>query len=465
MTRATASTFFALTSCVALTTASAATTSLDEAHRVGAIVVIGVDGMSFDVLDPLLDAGELPALAHLVEGGARAVLTSERPMRSPALWTTIATGQPRKKHEIYDFITGSHYWPKSQRGNEQKLVTSQMRKSPALWQLAGDAGLRSLVVGWLNTWPAESIRGVMVAPYVALGQSRQTSIKGKIYGDAQRQTYPPEAFDRLRGLVVNADAVDPALIAEIVDAPPHDSPLYTAIPRLKRYLYTVRWSIAGTLTNTAIVEDELGRRRDTDLVMTYFDGADTLGHRFWMMREPIAAMAARLEAHGMNGEHAAELKRRFGGAVDGYYRLLDRAVSRIVAAAGPEATILIVSDHGWGGSGRVRAAYDTVPFDGEHRMEGVLIAHGPHIKPGRLAPLTLYEVAPTVLYMLGAGVPKAMPGRVALEMIDDQFVAAHPPLLLAGEQPRRRPDAEAKAGAAPYSDVEIERLRSLGYVQ
>ena len=123
----------------------------------------------------------MPTFAKLIEGGTRSVLMSEKPMRSPALWTTIATGQPRATHRIFDFVTGSWYWPKAERKKKQRLVTSDMRESPALWNMASDAGKESLVVGWLNTWPAEKINGVMVAPYVALGKKKQTSIKGKIY--------------------------------------------------------------------------------------------------------------------------------------------------------------------------------------------------------------------------------------------------------------------------------------------
>jgi len=52
-----------------------------------------------------------------------------------------------------------------------------MRRSKALWQYASSAGLDSITVGWLNTWPAEPVRGAMVAPYVALNAHRQTTIK------------------------------------------------------------------------------------------------------------------------------------------------------------------------------------------------------------------------------------------------------------------------------------------------
>ena len=435
----------------------------------GPVVVVGVDGMTFDLLDPLVRAGRLPHLGGMLARGARAVLLSEEPMRSPALWTTIATGQPRSVHRIYDFVTGSGYWPKELRGSRRQLVTSDMRVSPALWSMLGEQGYRSLVVGWLNTWPAEPIRGVMLAPYVALAQKRQSSIKGRLYRDAKRQSHPAQVFAEILPLVLSPEAVEAARVAKLIDEPTPGSALYRAIPKLERYLYTVRWSISATLTNTAAIERLLATRGPFDVVMTYFDGADTLAHRFWILREPLSQIRGRLRAHGFDPALAAELKRRFGSVVEGYYELVDDMLGRLQRAAGQNATFVILSDHGWGSSPGVRALHDETPFDGEHRLEGVLVVAGPGIHHGAAERLTLYDVAPTVLYLTGAAVPEDLPGRVATEMIRSELLA---------RRPVRRVAAAAAAVAAPtpgsprrskirapHEDDEIERLRSLGYVQ
>ena len=444
----------ALATCLATTSSS---------HNHGPVVVVGVDGMTFDIVDPMVAQGRMPTMARLLKQGARAILRSERPMRSPALWTTIATGQPRKVHRVYDFVTGSAYWPAAERSTEQRLVTSDMRAAPALWQLAGNAGRRSLVVGWLNTWPAERLNGIMVAPYVALGERRQTSIKGKIYERAPKQAYPTDVVAFVEPLIMAPEEVPQKLVDGIVDSPPTGSNLYRELPKLKRYLYTVRWSIAGAVTNVAIIEDLLLRQPDTELVMTYFDGADTLAHRFWIMRESEARIRERLAAHNLNPKLATELKARLGNAVEGYYELFDNLLARMLKAAGPEATVIVISDHGWGTSPGPRATHGSVPFDGEHRMEGIFVAAGPHIKAGFYAPLTQYDIAPTTLYLLNTGVPQAMPGRVAPEIINDEFARQHPPMVLAEKKPQT-PTPESTRSAAPFEDTELERLRSLGYV-
>jgi len=435
-----------------------------EAHdQQRPVVVIGVDGMTFDLIDPLVQAGQMPNTAALLQRGTKAILTSEKPMRSPALWTTLATGQPRSVHGIYDFVTGSGYWPRSKRAKKQTLVTSNMRRSPALWTWVGRAKKRSLVVGWLNTWPAEDIVGTMVAPYVALGTRRQTSIKGKIYTDAAQQFAPAAIEKTLRPLVVASDSVEAEQIASLIDEPPKGSKLYKAVPRLRRYLYTVRWSIASTITNTAMMEEQL-RSKDYELAMTYFDGADTLAHRFWLMRQPVDEIATRLRHHNMDPAVAPELKQRFGKVLEGYYKLVDRMIGRLAAAAGEDATIFVISDHGWGSLPKgSKAPSSRVPFDGEHRLDGILIAAGPHIEHANVEPVTLYDLAPTILSLKGIVIPTELPGRVLEEMITPDFSTQHPSVLLA-ETPKSKTKT-TETTAAPHSDTELERLRSLGYVQ
>jgi predicted AlkP superfamily phosphohydrolase/phosphomutase len=437
-----------------------------EASPPPRVVILGLDGVTFDVLTPLIEAGRLPHIAKLVKTGASSVLLSEKPMRSPALWTTVATGQPRDVHGIYDFVTGSGYWPKEDRHNKQELVTSEMLKSPPLWAMASAAGLPSLVVGWLNTWPAQPIKGVMVAPYVALGQPKQTSIKGKIYKNEQRQTFPEATFGALKDQVLSASDVPAERIAQLADLPKKRSSLYRKIPKLKRYAYTIRWSIASTLTNTAIVETLLQDHPDTRLVMSYFDGSDTLAHRFWLMRQPLPEIKARLKGHRLPPSTARELKRRFGGVIDGYYELLDEMVGRIQAAAGPKSTLILLSDHGWGKQNRKRAIHREVPFDGQHELEGIFIAKGPMIRAGKFKDLTLYDVAPTALYLMGLGVPEDLPGEIALDIVQESFKTQNPPITLATsalEVDTKKKELEK--AEPPHAETEIERLKSLGYIQ
>ena len=155
------------------------------------VTLIGVDGAAWRVIDPMLADGELPNLGGLIARGVRARLRSEAPLFSPPVWTTIATGVPREVHGILNFNAGA------ERGRD-RLVASIDRRTPALWNLASDAGLRSAVLGWWATFPAEPIDGVVVSERALA--TREEDLRGMFETPLQqpvraRLTHPPELLE------------------------------------------------------------------------------------------------------------------------------------------------------------------------------------------------------------------------------------------------------------------------------
>ncbi len=113
------------------------------------LAVIGLDGADWSVIDPLLAAGELPHLADLVARGRTAVLRSIEPIHSPVVWSSIFSGRTPTEHGI----TG---WSSSHSGN---------RRAALLWEMAGAAGLTSVVVNVPGTWPPTEVRGALVSGF------------------------------------------------------------------------------------------------------------------------------------------------------------------------------------------------------------------------------------------------------------------------------------------------------------
>lgn len=410
------------------------------------VLVIGVDGLDPYIVMVMRSRGELPHLDALMDRGAHGILYSEKEIRSPALWTTVATGRPRSVHGIYDFVTGSKYWPEDQRANKKRLVTSDMRRVDALWNYATDGGRTTAVVGWLNTWPAERIDGVVVAPYVALGQSKQITIKGAVYEDEDRQVFPEERWNELRPLVVGKDEVPAATVREFV-GPKHNE-LGRIYPILNRYEDGLRWSLAHTDTMHALTMS-LMESDAPDLTMVYFEGADSLGHRFWLFRESTYRISRTLSAVDLSPRYASALKATYGDVLEEYYRYVDTKIGELVEAAPAGATILVVSDHGFGDWREHVPPLEGTPFTGQHRLEGFVAMAGPNVpEDSRLNGATLYDVAPTVLDALGLPIPEEFEGSVMVPTI-----------------PGKLPPVDADETSDEVERQELERLESLGYVE
>ena len=66
-------------------------------------VILGMDGATWNVLNPLIEEGKLPNIKKLRDGGAWGKLNSTVPPLTPPAWTTAFTGKNSGKHNIFDF--------------------------------------------------------------------------------------------------------------------------------------------------------------------------------------------------------------------------------------------------------------------------------------------------------------------------------------------------------------------------
>ena len=121
------------------------------------VLVVGWDGADWDILDPLLAAGELPALASLVERGQRGVSRSCLPSHSWAAWPTFLTGRDPGGHGVFDIL---EYRP----GATRRLPVSYRSILAPTWpQRLSEAGKTTLLVNVPLTYPPPEIRGVAIA--------------------------------------------------------------------------------------------------------------------------------------------------------------------------------------------------------------------------------------------------------------------------------------------------------------
>ena len=121
------------------------------------VLVVGWDGADWDILDPLLAAGELPALQGLIGRGSRGVSRSCLPSHSWAAWPTFLTGRDPGGHGVFDIL---EYRP----GVTRRLPVSYRSILAPTWpQRLSDAGKTTLLVNVPLTYPPPELRGVVIA--------------------------------------------------------------------------------------------------------------------------------------------------------------------------------------------------------------------------------------------------------------------------------------------------------------
>ena len=427
------------------------------------VLLIGLDGADWDTIGPLMEAGRLPHLKALVEGGAYGPLRSYDPMISPLLWTTMVTGVGPDIHGVADFQAID------ETTGRRVPITSRFRRVKALWNILGDASRTSAFVAWWASYPAERVEGFQVSNLVVFQTLRPRPPATPVPGGL---TYPPEYFEQILPSLRTAsdltyEEITPVLHigrAEFEAAQedvlkPATSDDEKENRRLAQRPVPLTISILAGSKNYATIASDLVARR-LDLTAVYFEGIDMMGHRFQHCMPPRMAICPE------------EDYRRYRDAVTGFYVKQDGLIGRIVQSAGPGTTVMIVSDHGFKtGAGR---PLDVLPFTTEqpvewHREDGIFILSGPGARRGRLAPrATLFDIMPTLLYLLGLPASEEMPGRVLIEAIDPAFASAHPARTIPSYErvgaPRETTVVASSPGAREAEEELLANLRALGYI-
>ncbi|MFB6143770.1 MAG: alkaline phosphatase family protein, partial [Candidatus Nanohaloarchaea archaeon] len=116
------------------------------------VAVIGLDGADWDQIRPLMEEGEMPNLAAVMEEGSQGNLTSTYPVMSPVAWTSYSTGSDPSVHGVYDFL---------QRSDDGfQPTTSRTIKQPYFWESIDG---KKVVINQPMTYPPKDTEGVLVS--------------------------------------------------------------------------------------------------------------------------------------------------------------------------------------------------------------------------------------------------------------------------------------------------------------
>ena len=430
------------------------------------VLLVGIDGATLRVIDALAAQGELPEFERLMREGVRGVIRSQSPTRSPALWTTIATGHKRSEHGITDFTV-----PISDgEGGKHVLVSSRQRRKLALWNLMAPLGKTTGFLGWWATWPAEPVDGWLVS-------DRMTRTRWSEWTGGARDralTYPPALAAEMQKLVV--DPMSPPMdeIEALVELSPDERRELEAVqkPIFGHWLSVFKFAYCSQRSYERMALHLLDRGQP-DLTGIFLIANDPISHTFWHFYEP----------QKFRGVDPAQAK-RLGRLIPDFYIHNDSFLGQLRRLVDPDTVILVVSDHGFQASGRLPEHKPREEFakefgaaevngeegavavgqSGRHGLAGILLGAGGPLRQGVEVRARLYDVAPTILALLGLPVPEDLPGRVLEEILQPDFLQRYPIRRIASYEgliplPARALDLDGEDEEA------LEMLRSLGYIQ
>ena len=402
------------------------------------VLLVGWDAADWKVIHPLMDAGKMPNVQRLVENGAMAQISTLHPPLSPMLWTSIATGKRPFKHGIHGF---SEPTPD---GYGVQPVSNLSRKSKALWNILSQNQLRSCVIGWWPSHPAEPISGVMVSDHY----HRASGPLDQGWPLPANTVHPPELAETLSRLRLHPDLLTPEMVEPFI-------PLAKDIDqdKDKRLAMLLRTLAECMSIQSAAVW--LLDHQPWDFFAVYYDAIDHFSHGFMRYHPPRQSWI---------GESDFEL---YHNVVSMAYQFHDQMLGTLLEKAGEDTTVILMSDHGFHPDHLRPASIPDIPAGPaiEHRDFGILAMRGPAIKKDELlhGP-SLLDIAPTILTLYGLPVGEDMDGKV----LTQAFVQASKVRFISswekvpGADGRHPPHTRLDPLAAQQA---LQQMIALGYIE
>ena len=269
------------------------------------IIVIGIDGGTFDIVRPMIEQGELPYIASLMNAGVSSDLQSTIPPITAPAWTSFMTGTTPGKHGIFHFIGDTH---KKYGG---RIFSAADSKSKTLWSILSGHQKRLTLLNIPFTYPPSPINGIMISGMGAPTESLDVAYPKDIYKELLQEVenykidhHIEDIFNDKARLEANADEL--ISILHDMETKRTDAALYL----LKKY--------------------------DCDMFMIVYTMTDRLQHLFWRFMDSTFP--------GNNPRHA----KLYGQTIQEGYRKVDKEIGRILKEVDDSATVIIMSDHGFG---------------------------------------------------------------------------------------------------------------------
>ncbi|MFP4172323.1 MAG: alkaline phosphatase family protein [Candidatus Hydrogenedentota bacterium] len=267
------------------------------------IIVIGLDGATWDLLKPWMDRGRLPNLKRMVDEGASGELHSIYPPETPAAWPSFMTGKNPGKHGVFDFLV---YDPESKK---ERPVNAGARRGRTIWDYLNDADKTSLVLNVPTTYPPQPIKGAMISGFLtpdgAPDYTHPRNLADEL--EAEYGRYP--LFFKTMSFVSASSEHNARLFLDECE-----------------WMDKVKFEVA----------EKLWDRYEPDFTMLHIWGTDRLQHELWNLIDPT------------HPRYNPRMAGEFGPRIEAYYTMLDEGIGRLAERVEPDGMTFVISDHGFG---------------------------------------------------------------------------------------------------------------------
>ena len=397
------------------------------------VILLGVDGLSLDMLQDRRGRSGAPRFDFLERRAGSAPLLPLAERVPSLVWTSIATGQRPSAHGIRAMyaermpgLTTPLQLPSTGgrlgqalasmgaafRLTEPRPVSKALARAKAVWDILADQGKSVGVVGWWASWPADEVPGFILTD--------RLFFKLESGGGYEQEVDSPELFTRLSaGFAEDRNKAVAALGSLSEEARQVGGPeIALAMERDSYHL---------------MVGERLRREQNPDLYLVYVSAVD------------VAAM--KLFGNALS---VAEASRRLR-LLEGYLDFLERFVSQLLSELSPQEVLVVVAEPGrLGPAGGGRGAL---------YLAGAAAREAAEMSGGEASE---YDVAPTLLYLLGFPRSEEMAGVVREDLLSPDLLNRRKPYAIASFGSRR---ALRQWREAEFDAEMVEKLRSLGYVQ
>ena len=296
---------------------------MNESEAVRPVIVLGISGATWRVIDPLIEAGRLPHFRRLKEEGASGTLRSirvanDKHFRPQTAWPTLATGVRPERHGVTKFYD-----------------TAEDLKAPTLWDVYQEHGMRVGLYGWPVTWPPSETDGFVVPSHLARdARTWPPELEPIKLLDRQQQNAEREGGGGLSlgrhwatAKFFLRNGLRPAAMARLGIAA---AKLVTTRDAEARSLVLRH----AKLDLSADLFLSLYRREGPKFAAFTTFLVDLVSHRYWRYHEPSKFASA------------GEAEKVYAGAIAEAYAHVDEILGRMMEVAPRDAVIAVVSEHG-----------------------------------------------------------------------------------------------------------------------